>query len=128
MGTCEVHATGHIDRKKQKKKRKRNRHVKGHTITKQEIERREGGEEKQTCPKGYAPPAALRARCYMATLGRMTLLSAARKFPLVFTRVNIVCTTRRAKGNGPGGPAQPCHEDEIIAAGAYERKTSPSRR
>jgi hypothetical protein len=28
----------------------------------------------------------------------------------------------------PGGPARPCHGDEIIAAGAYERKTSPSRR
>jgi hypothetical protein len=54
----------------------------------------------------------------MATLGRMTLLSAARCFPLVFTRVNIVYTKRRAKGNGPGGPARPCHGDEIIAAGA----------
>jgi hypothetical protein len=39
-------------------------------------------------PKGLSTAGPLVARCYMATLGRLTPLSAARYFPLVFIRVN----------------------------------------
>jgi hypothetical protein len=51
-------------------------------------------EEKQTCPEGRHRRLAPRVRCYKATLGWMTPLSAARYFPHVFTRVNIVYTTQ----------------------------------
>jgi hypothetical protein len=37
---------------RKRKERKRNRHVKGYARIKREREGREGGEEKQTCPKG----------------------------------------------------------------------------
>jgi hypothetical protein len=74
------------------KERKRNRRVKGHARTSErEREGREGKRNRHARRAGFAGP---RVRCYKATVGWMTLLSAARYFPHIFTRVNIVYTTR----------------------------------
>jgi hypothetical protein len=93
------------------KERNRNRHVKGHART-SEREREERGRE-TNMPGGQAPPAGA-ASAVLLGYARLDDATVSRSlFPHVFTRVNIVYTTRRAKGYGLGGPARPCYGDEL---------------
>jgi hypothetical protein len=115
-------------RKKQKKGKKEKQACERTRENKARERRKEERGRETDMPKGLGTAGGAEgpvlygdARSDDATVSRSL-------FPACLRTCKHSLTTRRAKGNGPGGPARPFHGDEIIAAGAYERKASKSRR